>query len=749
MTSQTNTKIKFYERTSKKKKLGVLRLDGWGNPQTTGTGVSPKHATEENPFTGYVPIDGDIDAKGSYDFGFIAEVANGCTFEALCNPAGMKDPDQIKKLLPGVVAAIKKLVEQGAQAIIGNCGLFMWLHATGLIEHAVDKVMEDLGDDYIRPYAMLSSLTTLGSSLATLGVGEGQEKALADWNISREQVPLTAARKCKVVVFTSNGDSCKVLLKAIPQLQGLKVFTSDEETEGDVLVVGLNGVVNGKKVPVIGLEGVSENGQVGGESPHGFNAVATGQSVLYEIVQPGIMLVAKAVKKTYPNVCMAYVECTEVSAYSDTIREAMRVPVHDPIHTAYGMIHTANNHNFSQLGNKDRYVQIGSILQMPKDELVRHGALLDALPGLAQLPDEGASEDPLYDERRRARAMQIQTAKNIKSEALQALQERREKLGDSHPDTLTSIDSMGKLLQEMGKLEEARPLLKEALQTRRDTLDDPRHPDTLRSINNMATLLQAMGKLEEARLLYKEALQGRRETLGDRHPDTLVSINNMGGLLADMGKLEEAMPLYEEDLQASRETLGDRHPSTLISIGNMGSLLLKAMGKLEEAKPLYEGALQGCRAALGESHPNTLTSINNMGQLLQAMGKLEEAMPLLEEALQAKRETLGDRHPGTLISIGSMGSLLQGMGKLEEAMPLFEEALQAHRETLGDRHPGTLISIGSMGSLLQDMGQLEEARPLYEEALQARRETLGDRHPKTLISIQNMTGLLQAMGKRE
>ena len=40
--------------------------------------------------------------------------------------------------------------------------------------------------------------------------------------------------------FTSNGDSCKALLKAIPQLQGLTVFTSDEE-EGDVLVVGLNG----------------------------------------------------------------------------------------------------------------------------------------------------------------------------------------------------------------------------------------------------------------------------------------------------------------------------------------------------------------------------------------------------------------------------------------------------------------------------------------------------------------------------
>ena len=40
-------------------------------------------------------------------------------------------------------------------------------------------------------------------------------------------------------------------------------------------------------------------------------------------------------------------------------------------------------------------------------------------------------------------------------------------------------------------------------------------------------LLQAMGKLEEARPLYEEALQACRETLGDRHPDTLASISNI------------------------------------------------------------------------------------------------------------------------------------------------------------------------------------------------------------------------------
>ena len=64
----------------------------------------------------------------------------------------------------------------------------------------------------------------------------------------------------------------------------------------------------------------------------------------------------------------------------------------------------------------------------------------------------------------------------------------------------------------------------------------------------MSTLLLAVGKLDEARPLLEEALQAQRETLGDRDPSTLISISNMGGLLQGMGKLDEARPLYEDCL---------------------------------------------------------------------------------------------------------------------------------------------------------------------------------------------------------
>ena len=82
----------------------------------------------------------------------------------------------------------------------------------------------------------------------------------------------------------------------------------------------------------------------------------------------------------------------------------------------------------------------------------------------------------------------------------------------------------------MGKLEEARPLYEEAVQARRETLGD-RHPDTLTSISNMGSLQQEMGKLKEARLLYEEAVQGSKETLGDRHPHTLIFTEHLDFLL--------------------------------------------------------------------------------------------------------------------------------------------------------------------------------------------------------------------------
>ena len=104
------------------------------------------------------------------------------------------------------------------------------------------------------------------------------------------------------------------------------------------------------------------------------------------------------------------------------------------------------------------------------------------------------------------------------------------------------LSQVGRLLQDQGKLGEAEPLLRAALEGRREVLRE-RHPDTLSSMNNLGLLLRDQGKLGEAEPVLRPALEGRREVLGERHPDTLSSMNNLASLLYAHGKLGEAEPL--------------------------------------------------------------------------------------------------------------------------------------------------------------------------------------------------------------
>lgn len=288
-----------------------------------------------------------------------------------------------------------------------------------------------------------------------------------------------------------------------------------------------------------------------------------------------------------------------------------------------------------------------------------------------------------------------------------ALATRRRVLGDEHPDTLTSINNMGYLLQAMGKHAEAEPHYREALDARRRVLGGD-HPDTLTSINNMGYLLQARGKYTEAEPHYREALERRRRVLGDDHPDTLVSINNMGLLLQVDGRLAESEPYRRETLERRRRVLGDDHPSTIIAISGVG-VLLENQGKYAEAEPYYREALERFRRVQGEDHPNTLTALNNMGFLLDSQGRYAEAEPHYREALEKRRRIMGDDHPRTITSINNMGALLHAQGRLAEAEPYLREALERCRRVHGEEHPDTITVTARCVHLMLDQGRPEQA----------------------------------------
>ena len=70
---------------------------------------------------------------------------------------------------------------------------------------------------------------------------------------------------------------------------------------------------------------------VGCEDVDGFEAVALGQKVDVEKVEPGIVRKAQETLKKYPEARAFLLECTELPPYSDAIRHATGLPVFDAI----------------------------------------------------------------------------------------------------------------------------------------------------------------------------------------------------------------------------------------------------------------------------------------------------------------------------------------------------------------------------------------------------------------------------------
>ncbi len=143
-------------------------------------------------------------------------------------------------------------------------------------------------------------------------------------------------------------------------------------------------------------------------------------------------------------------------------------------------------------------------------------------------------------------------------------QARARKLGEEHPDTLSTRNQLGACLsrgggsgaQQQQRLGEAEALLRASLSSRTRVLG-AKHPETLRSMHDLAAALEAAadaaaaggqgqgagaGQREEAVRLYRSVLEARKRALGPEHPETLRSMAGLGSCLNSAGQASGAPP---------------------------------------------------------------------------------------------------------------------------------------------------------------------------------------------------------------
>ena len=86
----------------------------------------------------------------------------------------------------------------------------------------------------------------------------------------------------------------------------------------------------------------------------------------------------------------------------------------------------------------------------------------------------------------------------------EALRIRQKVLGPEHPDTATSLNNLASLYRATGAYAKAEPLYQEALQILQKVFG-PEHPNTATSLENLALLNFELGQIDEATALARQA----------------------------------------------------------------------------------------------------------------------------------------------------------------------------------------------------------------------------------------------------
>ncbi|MCC5939988.1 MAG: serine/threonine protein kinase [Balneolaceae bacterium] len=316
-----------------------------------------------------------------------------------------------------------------------------------------------------------------------------------------------------------------------------------------------------------------------------------------------------------------------------------------------------------------------------------------------------------------------------------ALDLRKEHLGENHTETISVYNELGLLHSDLGNFEKSDSLLRLALNLQLD--DASSNASMLAETKfNLAYILRRMGNYDEAEDLYRQSYELRNREYGQNHESTVASMSSLGVTLLNKGNYTESEKIFREVLELRKDLIGPIHPDLAMSMNNLGATLL-TIGRFKEAEDLFRESLKMRKLLLGNMHPKVALTMNNLGISLMEQGHFDSAYDHISEALSIRSTVLGDNNVNTAISKFSLGELYLYTERPSDAQKVLKEAYDVFYNRLSENHSFTARTKMALGLtyLYQDN------RDLAEEYIQT-----GFRH---LQEIHSSHSLEKALGIRE
>ena len=295
-------------------------------------------------------------------------------------------------------------------------------------------------------------------------------------------------------------------------------------------------------------------------------------------------------------------------------------------------------------------------------------------------------------------------------EALEVAVEQIERVENGSETRAALFDAVGGVYRNLGLEQEARTLLKKALDLRREIHGED-HPRVAESLHNLALIEDP----EKAEPLMRRAVAIQRRVLPQGHRDLARGLNNLAMLLRKEGKLTEAETLARESLAVKKVLFGPEHPEVTAPLNTLATIL-RDLGKLDESEAFYRECLELRRRSEDPVSPRLANVLNNLAEVLLERGEAGAARPMYEEALDIRRQLYDVDDPRLVASLNNLGRVHIELDDAMTAQTLIREALEVERQR-DKTEPERLAGLAkNLARALSESGSFAECEELAREA---------------------------------
>jgi tetratricopeptide (TPR) repeat protein len=291
---------------------------------------------------------------------------------------------------------------------------------------------------------------------------------------------------------------------------------------------------------------------------------------------------------------------------------------------------------------------------------------------------------------------------------VRTLQDKRQDQGPRSSEVASVLNYIGTMLFHQQDFENALLFFQEELRLEDNLTDSFSDVSTSVTCNNIGRILQELGKYEEAISYYQRALKSQ---YGD--VSKLSSAKGSSKLIAQsfMDKIDAA---------ASSANL---YSTVWYNLG----LIHDKLGSYDDAIFAFEMSHGLRRAMLGPDHPDIACLLYNIGVLRMERQQLEEATVCFREALRVRRigavGQLNDRH--VVKTLEKLASLHRAKGNIKAALEACREVLSIQEVSVDfsglSRHKAMGVTFRSMAELYQAIGDMDAALETANASVQSLR----------------------------